>query len=261
MCCITFFINIYTNYNEYSEVNISKIFPYFILLAFTSTILHELGHAAATYFFNAKHGGIGFGFYIYIIPFFFADVTDVWRLSRWKRIVVNSAGVYFEIIFCFILTTIGFFTQNQTYEVLALVIFVKSLYNLLPFLRADGYWILSDLFNKPNLSYHSFNNLKISLTSLFKGTIPKFPLFQDYLIALYGLLNILLIGFFFNYQIVRNIDLITHFPSRTIEIVMSVFKRNFKMSFHELIRYLSVLIFYVIGIKILFGIIKKRLKK
>lgn len=259
LCIIVFSFNLYSNYHEYTELNITKIFPYFIVLAFVSIICHELGHATATHYFKAKHGGIGFGFFIYFIPVFFADVTDIWRLDRRKRIVVNSAGVYFEIIFCLILSLVGFFTKNQILEVLALVIAGKAFYNLLPFLRADGYWILSDLFNKPNLSYHAFNNLKLAITSWLKGLNPKFKNI-DYFIALYGLFNIVLIGSFFYYQIVLNRNTIINFPKTVLNIFSSIYNGGFKMSFNELIKYLSVLVFYIIFTKILLGLSKKLLK-
>jgi putative peptide zinc metalloprotease protein len=50
---------------------------------------------------------------IFISSCFFADVTDIWRLNKWKRIIVNSSGIYFEIIFCLILSIIGFFTKHH----------------------------------------------------------------------------------------------------------------------------------------------------
>lgn len=259
LCVIVFSFNLYINYHDYRELNIGKIFPYFMALAFSSIIFHELGHATASHHYNAKHGGIGFGFFIYFMPVFFADVTDIWRLNRWKRIIVNSAGVYFEIIFCLTLSIIGFFTKNQIIEILALVIAGKALYNLLPFLRADGYWILSDLLNKPNLNFHSINNLKLIVTSVFKRKKQNLDI-KDYFIAFYGLFNIILIGAFFYYQIILNRDSIIRFPLTVLNIITSVYHGGFTMSFNELVKSLSVLIFYILSIKILLGFGKKLLK-
>lgn len=256
---VLFSSNLYNNYHDYSEFNIITILPSFFLLTFISIIFHELGHATAAHYYKAKHGGIGFGFFVYFIPVFFADVTDVWRLNKWKRIVVNSAGVYFEVIFCIILSMIGFSAKNQIIEILALVISGKALYNLLPFLRADGYWILSDLFNKPNLNFHSMNNLKLIASSFFKKKILHLKK-EDYFIAFYGLFNILLIGTFFYYQIFLNRDSIINFPVTILNIINSFYHGEFSMSFNELIKSLSVLIFYIISIKILLRLGKKLLK-
>jgi len=256
---VLFSSNLYNNYHDYSEFNIITILPYFFLLTFISIIFHELGHATAAHYYKAKHGGIGFGLYLYFMPVFFADVTDIWRLDKWKRIVVNSAGVYFEIIFCLVLSIIGFASKNQIIEILSLIIAGKALYNLLPFLRADGYWILSDLFNKPNLNFHSMNNLKLIASSFFKKKTLNLKR-EDYFIAFYGLSNILLIGVFFYYQIFLNRDSIINFPVTIVNIINSIYHGEFSMSFNELIKSLSVLIFYTISIKIILGLGKKLVK-
>ncbi|MET7035490.1 MULTISPECIES: hypothetical protein [Weeksellaceae] len=253
---IIFGYSIYTNYYNNPTLNSNTFVPYFILLLFISTIFHELGHASASHFFKARHGGIGFGFYLYFIPAFFADVTDIWRLSKWKRIIVNSAGIYFEIIFCLLLLIIGFFTKYHILEILALAISVKALYNLIPFLRADGYWILSDLLNKPNLNFHAMNNLKLILLSTFKNE-KSILTKKDYLIALYGGFNIVMIALFFYYQIFLNWYSIINFPITIYKIVISIFQWKFNLSFNELFKLLSVLIFYIISVKIILGIMKR----
>ncbi|AQX86129.1 hypothetical protein EG346_21390 [Chryseobacterium carnipullorum] len=253
---IIFGYSIYTNYYNNPTLNSNTFVPYFILLLFISTIFHELGHASASHFFKARHGGIGFGFYLYFIPAFFADVTDIWRLSKWKRIIVNSAGIYFEIIFCLLLLIIGFFIKYHILEILALAISVKALYNLIPFLRADGYWILSDLLNKPNLNFHAMNNLKLILLSTFKNE-KSILTKKDYLIALYGGFNIVMIALFFYYQIFLNWYSIINFPITIYKIVISIFQWKFNLSFNELFKLLSVLIFYIISVKIILGIMKR----
>lgn len=253
---IIFGYSIYTNYYNNPTLNSNTFVPYFILLLFISTIFHELGHASASHFFKARHGGIGFGFYLYFIPAFFADVTDIWRLSKWKRIIVNSAGIYFEIIYCLLLLIIGFFIKYHILEILALAISVKALYNLIPFLRADGYWILSDLLNKPNLNFHAMNNLKLILLSTFKNE-KSILTKKDYLIALYGGFNIVMIALFFYYQIFLNWYSIINFPITIYKIVISIFQWKFNLSFNELFKLLSVLIFYIISVKIILGIMKR----
>lgn len=121
---------------------------------------HELGHATAAARFGVAPKTIGFGFYL-IFPVFFTDVTNVWRLNKHQRIVVNLAGVYFQLLFSALL--IGAFylipaahglTRILTGTVLSMNIFVV-LYSLNPFLRNDGYWVYSDFFEIPNLMSRS----------------------------------------------------------------------------------------------------------
>lgn len=257
---LIFIYRFYINYNEYTKIEILSILPILFMMTAFSVMFHEFGHATATYFFGAKHGGIGGGFYLYYMPIMYADVTDIWRLEKSKRIIVNGAGVYFELIFCTVLSIIGWAMNNPTIEILAFIILIKSLYNLLPFLRADGYWILSDLFDKPNLSFHAFNSLSVIFTSLFKKVkinIKK----EDYIIALYGLVNIFIILSFFYYNILFNYKTILNFPRIIINAFQELLNGKFIISYKEFFEYFSVFIFYFITTRLLISILKNMRNK
>ena len=71
----------------------------FFCLSFLSVTFHEFGHVTATEYFGAKQDGIGGGFYLFS-PVYFADVTDIWKLKPNQRIIVNLAGIYFELLIC-----------------------------------------------------------------------------------------------------------------------------------------------------------------
>src|SRR5690606_10899710 len=86
-----------------------------------------------------------------------------------KRIVVNLSGMYFELIFCTILSLIAHISNNNTLLIITVIVCVKTLFNLNPFFRSDGYWILSDLTNKPNLLYHATNKIKDLIRFISKG--------------------------------------------------------------------------------------------
>ena len=121
---------------------------------------HELGHATAAARFGVAPRTIGFGFYL-VFPVFFTDVTNVWRLNKSQRIIVNLAGVYFQLLFSTLLIGV-FYVIPVTHglmrtvigTVLSMNIFVV-LYSLNPFLRNDGYWVYSDFFEVPNLMSRS----------------------------------------------------------------------------------------------------------
>ncbi len=121
---------------------------------------HEVGHATAAARFGVAPKAIGFGFYL-IFPVFYTDVTNVWKLDKRQRIIVNLAGVYFQLLFSVAL--IGMFYlvpaandlgRTVTGTVLSMNVFVV-LYSLNPFLRNDGYWVYSDFFEIPNLMSRS----------------------------------------------------------------------------------------------------------
>jgi putative peptide zinc metalloprotease protein len=123
---------------------------FYIFLMMLSGFVHELGHTSATHSFGSKSGGIGFGFYL-LTPVLYADVTNAWKLKRNQRIVVNLSGIYFELIYGTVLTGLLLvFGYGPTY-IIPLIIIFKTLFNLNPFFRSDGYWVVSDLINVSNL--------------------------------------------------------------------------------------------------------------
>jgi len=178
------------------------------LLAIAVMLLHELGHAAAAKFYGVQPKEIGFGFYL-IFPVFYADVTAVWKLDKYKRIIVNLGGVYFQFI-CNIVIIIylcGFpdfsATLTTIFTFLYKVNIAVILYSLTPYFRNDGYWIYSDFFDLPNLNKRAyaypkelFQTLKglpeteSKLSCLYKDISGKLPLF------FYSITNYIVMTFF-----------------------------------------------------------------
>src|SRR5439155_10497191 len=128
--------------------------PLFILLMIGLVILsaafHECGHATACAYGGARPGVMGAGIYI-VWPAFYTDVTDAYRLNRSGRLRTDLGGVYFNVIF--ILATAGAYFATG-FEPLLLVIplqHLEILHQFLPFIRLDGYYIVSDLTGVPDM--------------------------------------------------------------------------------------------------------------
>ncbi len=144
--------------SEYVTSNlVVTIFSSYFLLPLVG-LWHEIGHAAASLRLGIKPKEIGFGIYL-IFPVFYTDVSDIWRLDKRKRVVVNLGGIYFQIILSCILAALFCLIDNPYALSIILSIFMTNLfilaYAVVPFFRNDGYWIYSDLFHIPNLSYRS----------------------------------------------------------------------------------------------------------
>jgi putative peptide zinc metalloprotease protein len=119
-------------------------------LTVASALFHECGHAAGCRRSGATPGRIGFGIYL-VWPAFFTNVTDSYRLSRAGRLRTDLGGLYFNLIF--ILGLAGVYAATNA-KILLLVIaltHLEMLEQLLPFVRFDGYFILSDLVGVPDL--------------------------------------------------------------------------------------------------------------
>lgn len=119
-------------------------------LFLVSVLLHELGHLAACHRWNCSHGPLGIGLYFFY-PVFYVDVTAAWRLNRHQRAVVDVGGIYLQLLLAPIALLLFWATNDPTYLMLIVVMDLVILGNLEPFIKLDGYWLLSDLTGVPNL--------------------------------------------------------------------------------------------------------------
>jgi putative peptide zinc metalloprotease protein len=133
-------------------------------LVVAATALHEIGHATAARYGGAKPGVMGAGIYV-VWPAFYTDVTDAYRLNRRGRLRTDLGGIYFNALFALGTAGVYLLTGFEPLLVVVLVQHFQILQQLMPFLRLDGYYILSDLTGVPDL----FNRIKPTLKSLIPG--------------------------------------------------------------------------------------------
>lgn len=127
---------------------------------------HELGHAAALRRYGQEAGEIGFGFYLGVIPVFYTDLSRAWLLTRRQRVVVNLAGIHVQLLYGLVLTVICLYWPLPWLQIGSVGIVILAAFQLLPFARCDGYWVLCDALDEPSLA--RFN--KATFTVAFKGT-------------------------------------------------------------------------------------------
>ncbi len=148
------------------SLNQSRFFL-FLMFNYCGLFLHELGHAAACIRCGVKHGPIGFGIYL-IFPAFYADVTDAWRLPNRQRMVVDAGGVYVTLALAWSALIVFLITGNSVAEILAAVYGMTAFFSLNPFLRMDGYWLVSDGLGIPNLMAMNREVTEWALNRLFR---------------------------------------------------------------------------------------------
>jgi putative peptide zinc metalloprotease protein len=129
------------------------------LLAFTlgiTKIFHEFGHGLACKHFGGECHEMGI-MVLVLTPCLYCNVSDSWMLpSKWQRAMIGAAGMYVEIVIASICTFIWWFSTPGLLNNLCLnAMFICSLstviFNGNPLLRYDGYYILADLVEIPNL--------------------------------------------------------------------------------------------------------------
>ena len=120
-------------------------------------VLHELGHAIVCRHVGGRCHEMG----IILLAFFpclYCDVSDVWRLpSKWLRMAVSAAGMMVELVLAAGALVFWWHTEPGMLHTwllgLAIIASISTLVvNANPLLRYDGYYLLSDLLEIPNLS-------------------------------------------------------------------------------------------------------------
>ncbi|ODA29186.1 site-2 protease family protein [Planctopirus hydrillae] len=117
---------------------------------------HEFGHAIVCRHFGAKCHEVGL-MLLMLSPCLYCDVSDSWTLrSKWQRIAIAAAGMGVEFLLSSLAILVWYFTTEGWWHHLALNLFFVTavttvIFNANPLMKLDGYYILSDLLEIPNL--------------------------------------------------------------------------------------------------------------
>jgi putative peptide zinc metalloprotease protein len=162
-----------------------------------SAAFHEIGHATACRYGGAEPGAMGAGIYV-VWPAFYTDVTDAYRLDRRGRLRTDLGGIYFNAIFILATVAVYFATGYEPLLLLVPVQHFQMLFQLLPLLRLDGYYVISDLTGVPDM----LGRIKPILRSFVPGreTEPSVSALKPWaraVVTIYVLITVpaLLLGF------------------------------------------------------------------
>src|SRR3954447_9707589 len=142
-----------------SFFNWHTIFYFWISLAIIK-VIHEFGHGLTAKHFGGEVHEMGMLFLV-LTPALYCDVTDSWLLpNKWKRIWISAAGIYVECFLASIATFVWWNTEQGLLNSLCVAtMFICSvntiMFNANPLLRYDGYYVMSDWLEIPNLRVKS----------------------------------------------------------------------------------------------------------
>ncbi|HET9519350.1 MAG TPA: cyclic nucleotide-binding protein, partial [Actinoplanes sp.] len=164
-----------------------------LLLNVFALACHELGHALAT-----KHAGRevpAAGLLVYFgIPSVFVDTTDVWMAGRRARMITTAAGPAAGLVLAGSAQLIGLAVPALGPLVfkLAFAWYLNALFNLNPFLALDGYYLLMDWLEIPNLRARGL----AWVAGRLRRRPPEFAALdrEGRLVALYGIVAVLWIA-------------------------------------------------------------------
>lgn len=119
-------------------------------------LIHEFGHAYTVKAFGGEVHAMGITLLVFT-PIPYVDATAAWAFrERWKRVIVGLGGMIPELMFAATAAMVWAATGPGTLNSLAYNVMIVAsvstvVFNINPLLRFDGYYILSDLVDSPNL--------------------------------------------------------------------------------------------------------------
>jgi len=115
------------------------------MLFIISAVFHEIGHASACQRFNIYSSEIGLTVH-YMIPYFYCSTNGLSLLKKHERMVVDIAGIYFQLIVASIYCGLFHVTHWQPLISAVSMILFCCLICMLPLFKTDGYWFFNDCF-------------------------------------------------------------------------------------------------------------------
>ena len=149
-----------------------------VFLAWATFLIIVIGHEFAHGLTCKRYGGkvheIGL-MLIYLHPAMYCNVSDAWLFpEKKKRLLVTLAGAWFEV-FCWALAMLCWRLTdpatllNYLALVAATTLGIKSLFNLNPLIKLDGYYLLSDFLEMPNLRRNAFQYIGARIKSPWRS--------------------------------------------------------------------------------------------
>jgi putative peptide zinc metalloprotease protein len=139
-----------------SRMFTAHAFLYYAIAVSFSKVVHELAHAYAARRYGVRVPTMGVAFLV-MWPFLYTDTSETWKLAdRRKQLTIASAGMASELVLAVFSTLLWALAPEggakSVLFVLATTTWIVTLaVNLSPFMRFDGYFVLSDLIGFPNL--------------------------------------------------------------------------------------------------------------
>jgi putative peptide zinc metalloprotease protein len=153
----THFGTFYDKLPSYHEFFSFKTVVYLWFALGVVKVIHEFGHGLSCKAFGGEVHEMGALFLVFS-PCLYCNVSDAWTLpDKWKRIIISAAGIYVELIIAAIATFVWWntpahpFINNLALSLMVVCSVSTVVFNANPLMRYDGYYVLADLLEIPNL--------------------------------------------------------------------------------------------------------------
>ena len=178
-----------------NPVNLLLLYGVFVLVKF----IHENGHAFACRRFGGECHEMGIMFLVFI-PTPYVDASTAWAFpNKWHRIFVGAAGMIVELFIAALAAFVWMMTgdihsliSKLAFNAMLIASITTIIFNANPLLRYDGYYILSDFLEIPNLRQKSTEYaLGLIKRHIFriKSPHPLPPMLQRFWLLTYAILS------------------------------------------------------------------------
>lgn len=149
------FVGTFANYGQWQD------WIWFGVALAISKCLHELGHALSAHRYGCRVPTMGMAFLV-LWPVLYTDTNEVWKLqSRRARLVISASGMAAELALASLATLAWTLTpegplRSALFFLASTAWLITLGINLNPFMRFDGYFLLSDWLRQPNMHGRAF---------------------------------------------------------------------------------------------------------
>jgi putative peptide zinc metalloprotease protein len=191
-----------THASEFINRRVSSFSPddilWFVVAWLVLKLVHESAHGIVCKRFGGRVTSFGLLLLLFI-PLPFVDVTSSWRFAnKWSRILVSAAGMLVEVFIAAIACLIWAESnpgplQYHAGNVMVAATLHTLLFNANPLMKFDGYYMLSDWLEIPNLSDHGRTYVKSAFKRAYFGNEIKQPVengWRSTAVKVYGFLSI-----------------------------------------------------------------------
>lgn len=141
-------------------------------------IAHEFGHGLCAKTMGSDVHEMGV-LVLLFFPSMYCNVSDSWTLtSKWKRMAISAAGIYVELMIASLATLCwwgsdpGTFVHHLAFAAMVVCSISTIFCNANPLMRFDGYYVMSDWLEVPNLSQQASRCLQVTCLRSLGAPLP-----------------------------------------------------------------------------------------
>jgi putative peptide zinc metalloprotease protein len=148
---------LFFSFGQKSLVEFARFWILILIVGF----LHETAHGLTCKHYGGQVHSMGLMF-LYLAPCFFVDVTESWvSATKVQRLATIIAGIWIELVVCAVAMVFwlqapaGGWFHSFMYEFILLTGFAAVVINLNPLIKLDGYYLLTEIIEIPELKERS----------------------------------------------------------------------------------------------------------